>query len=103
MTYALILSACPDSESAGKIAKLLVAEGLAACVQRLPIESSYRWQGEVVSGTEVLLLIKSKSEYFEQISTLIQADHDYELPEIIQIPITNGVPGYLKWIDDCTR
>ena len=103
MAYALTLSACPDRESAVRIAKLLVVERLAACVQQLPIESTYHWKDEVVTGTEVLLLIKSKAEHFEQISTLIQANHDYELPEIIQIPITDGLPGYLRWIDDCTR
>ena len=103
MAYTLILSTCPTRESAEKISGLLVAQRLAACVQRLPIESTYLWKGEVATGTEVALLIKSKAEHFEKISALIQENHEYELPEIIQLPITGGLPAYLGWIDDCTN
>jgi len=103
MSYTLILSTCPDRASAEKIAGLLVEGRLAACVQRLPIESTYVWQGEIVHGTEVALLIKSKAERFHEVAAKIREHHAYELPEIISLPITNGLPDYLQWIDDCTK
>ena len=103
MAYALILSTCPNRESAEKIAKLLVEGRLAACVQRFPIESTYVWKDEVVHGAEIALLIKSKSDLFDEIAATIRAHHEYELPEIIQLPITDGLPNYLQWIDDCTK
>jgi len=102
MAYTLILSTCPTRDSAEKIATLLVEGRLAACVQRLPIESTYLWQGKVVHGAEVALLIKSKAEHFDEVAATIREHHDYELPEIISLPITAGLPGYLQWINDCT-
>jgi len=102
MAYTIVLSTCPTRESAEKIARLLVEERLAACVQRLPIESTYLWQGKVCNSAEVALLIKTKTEHFKKVSARILELHEYELPEIIQIPITDGLPDYLRWIDDCT-
>jgi len=103
MSHALILAACPTKESAKTIASKLVEERLAACVQMLPIDSVYLWQGRICDGSETLLLIKSKAERFEAISAQIQALHPYEVPEIILLPITDGLPSYLAWIDNCTK
>ena len=85
---------------AKSIAKLLVEKHLAACVQMLPIESVYIWQEKVYDEAEIILFIKSKTELFDKIVTVIRESHPYEVPEIIQVPITGGIPEYLKWIED---
>ena len=98
--YSMIISTCADRESAKEIAGLLVKRRLAACVQLFPIESIYVWEDEVKSGAEIALLIKSKASLFDKIAALIRENHEYEVPEIISVPITDGLPEYLKWIDD---
>ena len=100
--YILIISTFADKGSAKKIAKQLVEQRLAACVQMLPIESVYLWKDEICDECEMLLLIKSKAALFDKITVAIKESHSYEVPEIIQIPITDGLPEYLKWINDCT-
>ena len=100
--YMMVITTCPDKESARAISKLLVEKRLAACVQMLPIDSVYTWRGSICEDSETALLIKSKTALFEEISLTIKENHTYEVPEIIQLPITNGLPEYLRWIDDCT-
>lgn len=100
--YSMMVSTCSDKEAAKSIATLLLEERLAACVQMFPIESMYVWNGEVCDDSEVALLIKAKSEHFARIADAIKSNHSYETPEIIQIPITNGLPEYLKWIEEAT-
>ena len=99
--YILVIAVTSDNESARIIARLLVESKLAACVQIFPIESIYTWKNEVCSEGEVMLFIKSKAALFDKIKTSIKENHKYEVPEIIQIPITDGLPDYLKWINDC--
>ena len=101
--YSITIATCPDKDSAKSIAGLLVESRLAACVQMFPIESMYIWQDKVCDESEIMLLIKSKTELFDQISALIKAGHPYEVPEIIQVPITAGLPEYLNWIEDCVK
>jgi periplasmic divalent cation tolerance protein len=96
--YTITIATCPDKETAKSIAKLLVEQRLAACVQMFPIESIYIWHDKVCDENEVMLLIKSKKELFYKISALIRESHTYEVPEIIQIPIADGLPEYLGWI-----
>ena len=97
--YSITISTFADKESSKKIAKLLVEKQLAACVQMFPIESVYIWQDKVCDEHEIILLIKSKTEMFNEIAATIKENHTYEVPEIIQLPITDGLPEYLKWID----
>ena len=98
--YSITIATWPDKETAKSIAKLLVENRLAACVQIFPIESVYIWQNKVCDENEVMLLIKSKTELFGKISALIRENHTYEVPEIIQVPIIGGLPEYLRWIED---
>ena len=100
--YSITITTCPDRQSAKAIAKLLVEKRLAACVQMFPIESMYVWQGKVCEDEETAMFIKSKSALFDEIAATVRETHTYEVPEIIQIPITDALPEYLKWIDDCT-
>ena len=101
--YSLVITTAADKESAKKIAGVLVERRLAACVQMLPVESVYSWQGRICEDSETALHIKSRAELFYEIKAAIVENHEYEVPEIIQIPITDGLPEYLKWIDDNTR
>jgi len=99
--YSIIAVTCADKDAARKIARVLVERRLAACVQMFPIESVYLWQGKICEDDETALFIKSRAASFEKIQVAVRELHAYEVPEIIQIPITNGLPEYLKWIDDC--
>ncbi len=98
--YQLVLNTCPDQASADEIAIALLEQGLAACVNIVPsIRSLYRWQGKIESSQEHLLLIKTDKAHYNQLQRQIIALHPYELPEIIAVPIEQGLDGYLNWID----
>lgn len=95
----LCLCTCPDAASAQKLAGTLVGERLAACVNRLPgVLSTYRWQGEVNTDNEELLLIKTTADRFEALKARLLALHPYELPELIALPIERGHAAYLDWV-----
>lgn len=100
----LCLSTCPDAETAARIARVLVEEHLAACVNRVPgIASTYCWQGKIHDDTEVLLLIKTTRERFDALRTRLVELHPYELPELIALGIADGHAPYLDWISAATR
>jgi len=100
----LILCTCPDAESAGHIARVLVEERLAACVNRVPgLTSVYRWQGEIHEDNEVLLLIKTRRELFELLRARIIELHPYDVPEVIALEITAGHTPYLEWLRTETK
>jgi len=100
----LVLTNCPDVEVADRIARTIVEQRLAACVNRLaPVESVYRWQGNVERATEVPLLIKTTRERYAEIEQAIRALHPYEVPEIIAMPISAGLASYLRWVADETQ
>ncbi|MDR0512505.1 MAG: divalent-cation tolerance protein CutA [Treponema sp.] len=101
--YSIIIATTADKESARIIARTLVERRLAACAQMLPIESVYLWQGKVNEESEIALHIKSRTALFDEVKAAILEVHAYEVPEIVQIPITNGLPEYLTWIGDCTK
>jgi len=99
--YQLVFTTCPDAEAAERIAQALVNEHHAACVNILPIAKSvYRWKGQVESAAEHLLIIKSMTRAFDNIRRCILELHPYELPEIIAVPVANGHPDYLAWIQN---
>ncbi|MFC4526022.1 divalent-cation tolerance protein CutA [Dyella halodurans] len=90
---------CPDAASAQKLADALVGDGLAACVNRLPgVSSTYRWQGKVVTESEVLLLIKTTESRFAALKQRLLALHPYEVPELIAVPVAQGHAAYLDWV-----
>ena len=95
----VVLMTAPTTGEASEIARMLVAERLAACVQILPeIQSIYRWQGEVQNEKEVLLLAKTIASRFDELESKVRAMHSYETPEIIALPVTAASEPYLKWL-----
>lgn len=99
METLLILTNCPDEESANAIALAVVEQKLAACVNILPrVQSVYRWQGAVEAASEIPLLIKSTAERYPALEAAIRERHPYEVPEIIALPISAGLPAYLNWL-----
>lgn len=100
----IVMTNCPDAEVADRLARTLVEQKLAACVNRLPaVDSIYRWQGTVERAVEVPLLIKSTRERLPEIQEAIRALHPYEVPEIVAIPVVAGLPSYLRWVVDETQ
>jgi periplasmic divalent cation tolerance protein len=95
----LVLTNLPSQASAESMAQNLVAEKLAACVNILgPCTSIYHWQGKTESATEFPLLIKTTQQRYAALEEAICQWHPYELPEIIHVPITGGLPAYLTWL-----
>jgi periplasmic divalent cation tolerance protein len=98
-TVLLCYCTCPDASSAQVLADALVGEGLAACVNHLPeIRSTYRWEGKMVTDSEVLLLIKTTESRFAALRERVLALHPYELPELIAVPVARGHAAYLDWV-----
>jgi periplasmic divalent cation tolerance protein len=93
----------PDAEHAASLARALVDEGLAACVNIVPgVTSIYRWQGQVHEDTEVLCLIKTRPEVFERARARILELHPYEVPEILAFAVDDGSAAYLDWLRRAT-
>ncbi|MEO8332145.1 MAG: divalent-cation tolerance protein CutA [Gallionella sp.] len=95
-----VITNLPDTQSAARLAQQIIEARAAACVNQLaPCTSIYRWQGNIESATEVPLLIKTTQAAYPRLEKLIRMAHPYELPEIIAVPVTAGLPAYLSWID----
>ena len=91
--------ACPDAGTATRIARALVDERLAACVNVLPtMHSVYRWRGAVEHADEMMLLIKTRADRLPALSARLQVLHPYELPELLAVEVAGGLPAYLDWI-----
>lgn len=99
MDTLLVITNCPDDAIAERIATALIEARLAACVNILPaVRSVYRWQGAVESASEIPLLIKSTVANYPAVEKAIASLHPYELPEIIALPVSQGLPAYLNWV-----
>ena len=96
----VVLNTCGSEADAERLARLLVDRRLAACVSIAPrVRSFYRWKGAVESSEEWLLLIKTSRGRFDALRTVLEAAHSYELPEVLALPIVDGSPNYLAWIE----
>ena len=100
--YGVLLTTLPGQEEARRIARLLVEEQLAACVQLMPIESFYRWEGKVQNEGEVLLMVKTRTSLFDAAMLRIRAEHPYTVPEIVGWPLSAGHQPYFDWIGEST-
>ena len=101
----LALSTFPDRETAQRISNQLITEKFAACANILPgIESIYRWKEKIETGNETLVIFKLSEDRQSAFQEKLRSLHPYEVPEIILVPITTGLPEYLRWVaESCTR
>jgi periplasmic divalent cation tolerance protein len=96
----IVLSMCPSREEAKRIARGLVEDRLAACVNVVDgAVSIYQWKGQVHEENEVLLVVKSRRDLLGRLQERLASMHSYEVPEAIAIPVVDGLPGYLEWMD----
>ncbi|KAI3979012.1 hypothetical protein MKX01_016187 [Papaver californicum] len=94
----------PTKEAGKKLAESIVTEKLAACVNRVPgVESVYQWEGKIQTDSEELLIIKTRESLLEPLKVHIKANHEYDVPEVIAIPIIGGSLQYLEWLKKSTR
>jgi periplasmic divalent cation tolerance protein len=100
----IVMTNCPDMASARRIARTLVEQRLAACVNQLaPVHSIYRWQGTIEETDEVPLLIKTTRERYPELEAAVRSMHPYSVPEIVALPIAAGHSAYLRWLADETQ
>jgi periplasmic divalent cation tolerance protein len=100
----IVVTSCPDAGVADRVARTLVEQGLAACVNQLPpVGSVYRWKGAIERAVEVPLLVKTTRERVADVEGAIRGLHPYELPEILVIPVIAGFSAYLRWVVDETQ
>ena len=95
----LVMTSVPDMDTAQKIARSVVERRLAACVNILaPCQSIYNWQGAVEDSNEIPMLIKTTAARYGALEAAITAMHPYEVPEIVALPLSHGLPEYLNWV-----
>jgi periplasmic divalent cation tolerance protein len=97
----LALSTFPDRETARDISSELVTKKIAACANILPgVESIYRWKEKIESGNETLVLFKLSEDRQSEFQEKLRSLHPYEVPEVIFVPVSNGLPEYLRWVTE---
>lgn len=95
----IVFMTTPSREEAEKIARGLVEQRLAACVQIVSeIRSFYWWEGKVCDDRETLLIAKTTESLFQHLVNTVKGMHSYQVPEIVFVPIQDGLPEYLAWI-----
>jgi periplasmic divalent cation tolerance protein len=92
-----------DEAAAARLARQVVERQLAACVQILTVRSVFVWEGVVDDTPELLLLMKTRADRYEQLEAFIREQHSYDAPEILQLPVARGFGPYLAWIDENTQ
>jgi len=98
--YLVVLVTASSDVQARRIAKKLLQNKLAACVNFVPVESMFVWRGEIQEEEEVLMIIKTRIEVFDELMSAVRSIHTYDTPEIIGMPIVMGSNDYLRWIAD---
>ena len=99
METILVMTNLPDQDSAERLARVLIETRLAACVNVLaPCSSIYHWQGKTETAQEIPLQIKTLRRHYAKMEEAIRLHHPYELPEIVAVAVTDGLPAYLAWV-----
>ena len=97
----VVFSACSTLDEARGIARKLIEDRLAACVNVMPgVRSFYRWKGAIEEADECLLVIKSSRDLLDRLRLELEKAHTYEVPEVVAVPIVAGAPNYLNWLDN---
>ena len=95
----LVLTTLPDQAQAEALARELLTARLAACIQiGATVQSLYHWRGQIETASEIPLAIKTRAGLYPRVEETIRRRHPYELPEIVAVPISCGLPAYLDWI-----
>lgn len=103
MTYCIVFSTASSHAEADKITEILLDTHTASCVQITPIQSAYHWKGKIEHSKEIQLTIKTKDELYPEVEKIIKSIHSYEVPQIVKISISDGLPAYLDWIKNETK
>ena len=101
--FCITLTTTNNDETTQKIINSVLQKELAACIQTMPVNSHYIWEGEVCCDNETLLIIKTKKACYAELEQVIVSNHDYEVPQVVQVPFTEGFNPYLAWIEENTR
>ena len=102
MEFCSIYITAGSEEEAAGIGRTLIEERLAACVNILPVRSVYRWEGSIQDEAEVVAFIKTRSSLAEKVIERVKSLHSYEVSCIVVLPIKQGNPDYLQWIEEST-
>ncbi|MBL8625215.1 MAG: divalent-cation tolerance protein CutA [Myxococcales bacterium] len=103
-SIAVVLSTLPDDERAAAIARALVDDGVAACVNLVPgVRSIYRWEGAVADDREQLAIIKTRRDRVDALVARLRELHPYQVPEAIVLPVAGGHAPYLAWVAQSVR
>ena len=100
--HVIVTTTVDTAPVAAALSAAVLEARLAACVQRLPIQSDYWWQGVVQHGDEIMLVMKTKACLANRLISFIKEQHPYQTPEVVVTPVTGGLAGYLDWIDEVT-
>ncbi|KLN63701.1 divalent-cation tolerance protein CutA [Vibrio sp. VPAP30] len=101
--FCIVLTTTNCRENCKQIINTVLGKRLTACIQTMPIESHYLWQGKVCCDNETLLIMKTTKACYAQLEQAIASIHEYEVPQIVQIPFVEGFNPYLAWIEENTR
>ena len=101
--YIVVFITVNSVKQAGVIAKELLSQKAAACVNTLGVDSLFNWKSKIEKTKEILLIVKSQRKLFKKIEKVVREFHAYEVPEIVAMPIVAGHKPYLDWIDESTK
>ncbi len=101
-SYCMVITTAPDRKVAEKLAESILNNKLAACIQMADIRSFFLWEGSLLKEDEVALYIKTTEARYSDLEAYLAEYHPYDVPEIIKLPVTAGLPSYLDWLDSTT-
>lgn len=101
-TYVMVQVTAASADEAERIARAVVDGGLAGSAQIAPVRTRYRWEGGVHEADEHLITMYTRRDRFDALARCVRAQHSYEVPQIVALPIVDGAPSFLRWIDDAT-
>lgn len=100
MGYLIVFITAASAEEGARLGRALLDERLAACVNVLPVQSAYWWQGQIEEAAETLLIVKTADRHLDALTARVRALLSYTVPEVLALPITGGNADYLRWIDE---
>jgi periplasmic divalent cation tolerance protein len=101
-THCMAMTTTGSPATARDLARAVVEARLAACVQIVAIDSVYRWRDGIEESAEALLLMKTRGDRYDELEAFVAERHEYDVPEVVRVPLEGGLAAYLGWIDDST-